>query len=110
MYLIFAAVRLTDGRVFQSSYDHKLYAIDARTGTKLWDFAAEQPFGAAVAVAPEGTVFATNHDGKLYALDAASGEKKWDYPLGGRLNRSPRMGPRCCAAPFIAPAFARRTD
>jgi outer membrane protein assembly factor BamB len=73
---------LADGKVYQASMDHKLYAVDANTGKKLWEFQA----GAPIAVQPSisnGTLYFGAFDSKFYAVDAATGAKKWEQPTSG---------------------------
>lgn len=67
---------VVDGRVFQSSLDHTLYALDAATGKELWRFQA----GASVASTPaiaDGVLYFGAFDGSFYAVDAVSGKEKW---------------------------------
>jgi len=67
---------IADGRVFQSSLDHTLYARDAATGKELWRFQA----GASVASTPaiqDGVLYFGAFDGYFHAVDAATGAEKW---------------------------------
>jgi eukaryotic-like serine/threonine-protein kinase len=53
--------------VYVGSGDNSLYAVDARTGNKLWSFAT----GAAIISSPavaNGVVYVGSYDGKLYAF------------------------------------------
>jgi len=71
---------VVDGRVYQSSLDHTLYALDAATGSELWRFKA----GASVASTPsiaDGVLYFGAFDGHFYAVDAATGQEKWKSPV-----------------------------
>ncbi|MFN8345975.1 MAG: PQQ-binding-like beta-propeller repeat protein [Spirosomataceae bacterium] len=66
-----------NGTVYIGSVDGNLYAVDALTGAKKWQFAT----GDAVLGTPtvvNGVVFFASWDKKLYALDAETGAKKWE--------------------------------
>jgi eukaryotic-like serine/threonine-protein kinase len=62
---------------FGTIKDKKLYAIDAITGVKKWDFLT----GGAIyssPIASNGIVYFGSSDYKLYALDATTGVNKWE--------------------------------
>ena len=71
---------VADGRVYQSSLDHSLYAVDAATGKELWTFAASASI-ASTPVIQNGVLFVGAFDGNFYALDAATGAVKWKSPV-----------------------------
>jgi len=72
--------------------DTRMYALDAKTGARVWDFAAYNPppknydIGAAATVSPPGNngikggalYFPTKY-GIMYALDLGTGKKLWAY-------------------------------
>ena len=76
---------LAGGRVYFGSWDHRVYALDARTGRLAWSFATGDRVKGGVALAGR-TVYAGSYDGQLYALDARSGRLRWTAG-GGRLGR-----------------------
>lgn len=60
-----------------------LYALNARTGTRLWSYALEVFTTASPAVA-DGVVYVGSiTDSNVYALDANTGTKLWSYAVGG---------------------------
>src|SRR3984885_9936082 len=68
--------------VYVGSFDRSLYAVDARTGAKVWSF----PTGGSVFSSPaaaDGLVYVGSGDGNMYALDARTGAKVWGFPAGG---------------------------
>jgi outer membrane protein assembly factor BamB len=62
-------------------FTHRTFAIDATTGSRLWEI----PFGGGYPSIPAvagGLVFVNVSDGNLYAFDAASGVERWRFPTG----------------------------
>ncbi len=70
---------LIDGdRVYVSSQDHSVYALNKADGSIVW----QQDLAAAVNAAPaiaDGTLYVGTFGNKLFALDAATGEQRWSY-------------------------------
>ncbi len=68
------------GRVFVSSTDGYLYAVNVTTGAKIWEFwigtDANSPSVA------HGKVFITSASGTAYAIDMYSGVEVWSKSLG----------------------------
>jgi len=67
---------VTNGRVYQASLDHNLYALDAATGALLWTFTT----GASLAAQPaiqDGTLFIGSFDQHVYAINADTGAQVW---------------------------------
>jgi outer membrane protein assembly factor BamB len=76
------------GLVYFGSGDGHYYAFDARSGTRLWTFAADSPkvtgafinwFEGNSAIGPDGTLFVPNDNFLTYALDRMTGTKRWDW-------------------------------
>ena len=67
---------LAGGRVYFGSWDHRVYALDGRTGRLEWSFATGDRVKGGVALAG-GAVYAGSYDGYLYALDAQGGRLRW---------------------------------
>jgi outer membrane protein assembly factor BamB len=74
---------LAGGRVYFGSWDHRVYALDRRTGQLEWSFSTGDRVKGGVALAGR-TVYAGSYDGYLYALNARSGRLRWTAG-GGRL-------------------------
>ncbi|WP_051382655.1 PQQ-dependent dehydrogenase, methanol/ethanol family [Bradyrhizobium sp. Tv2a-2] len=79
---------VVDGIMYQSGPWSIVYAIDARTGKKLWTFDPQvdrskgykgccDVVNRGVAIY-KGKVFVGAYDGRLIALDAATGQKVWE--------------------------------
>ncbi len=77
----------SNGKLYVSGTDRKLYALDATNGTKLWEFIADGPFEVNPLVV-DGVVYAGNHDGNMYAIDATTGQKLWNYNVGAQIFQS----------------------
>ena len=71
---------VSDGVVYLSSMDKKVYAIDAASGKSRWaqPFKADGAF-ASTPVVDGGTVYVGGLDNYMYALDASNGEMRWRY-------------------------------
>ena len=54
-------------RVFVAAYDGRLYALDRKTGEKMWSYEAGGRFDASPAVAA-GRLVIGNKDGTLYCF------------------------------------------
>ncbi|MBI4182269.1 MAG: PQQ-binding-like beta-propeller repeat protein, partial [Candidatus Aenigmarchaeota archaeon] len=73
---IVTAPAYADGIVYATSYDHKVYALDAATGQLQWAFATRDKVCAEPLVR-EGRVYVGSKDGSFYCLDARTGELRW---------------------------------
>lgn len=67
--------------LYIGSGDQHVYALNARSGDKLWEFATGDVVHATPAVV-DGVVYVGSWDRNLYALDAASGRERWRYTTG----------------------------
>jgi PQQ-dependent dehydrogenase (methanol/ethanol family) len=77
-----------DGRIFVTSPWSKVYAFDAKTGTRLWKYDPHVPGEFAVKLCCgivnrgvavwKGKVIWGTLDGRLIAVDASSGKKVWE--------------------------------
>ncbi|MFA0749242.1 outer membrane protein assembly factor BamB family protein, partial [Fervidibacter sp.] len=72
---------VADGKVFVTTHNGSVYALDAETGQPLWRFRAHGAFLHSPAYA-EGSVIAASADGCLYALDAETGQLRWFVFVG----------------------------
>jgi polyvinyl alcohol dehydrogenase (cytochrome) len=67
---------VVDGIVYFGSWDKKQYALDAKTGKKVWEFNVGSPSRTGAAYG-KGVIFFADVEGNLYALRANTGELKW---------------------------------
>lgn len=75
---------IANGKVFQPSLDHNLYALDTATGKLLWTFSAGASIASHPAIA-DGALYFGSFDQRMYAVDAETGAEIWRSPerLGG---------------------------
>ena len=75
----------SDGTVYVGSMDKKLYAINGKSGVKLWEFETEGYVGSSPAIGSDGTVYVGSNDKKLYAIKTDSkGLAKSPWPMRGQ--------------------------
>ena len=77
----------SDGTLYVGSYDNKLYAINGKSGVKLWEF--ETGFRGNVSSSPaigsDGTVYVGSFDKKVYAIKTdPKGLAKSPWPMRGQ--------------------------
>jgi eukaryotic-like serine/threonine-protein kinase len=72
---------VASGRLFFGSGDGNVYALDAASGRKLWQFQTGDVVHASPAVA-DGVVYVGSWDANFYALDAVSGKERWRFRTG----------------------------
>ncbi|MBV8783450.1 MAG: PQQ-like beta-propeller repeat protein [Gammaproteobacteria bacterium] len=77
------------GLVYFGSNDHKIYALDAKTGKERWQYATKGRVSSSPAFGL-GRVYVASYDGNLYALDAAHGTLAWKFATEGERRFSAR--------------------
>jgi len=83
---------IQEGKVYFGTSDHKVYALDTKTGKKLWDFKAGGQIKAPCCV-DEETVYAASWDNNLYALKNETGGKLWESKIWENREAYPREQP-----------------
>ena len=76
--------------VYVGSFDRNLYALDARTGARIWSF----PTGGSVFSSPAvagNVVYVGSDDHNVYALNARTGAKIWNFLTGSAVVSSPTV-------------------
>ncbi|MCD4699180.1 MAG: PQQ-binding-like beta-propeller repeat protein, partial [Phycisphaerae bacterium] len=79
-----SSVAVGGGRVFATSGDSNVYALNLLDGRKLWSFPTGGPVEAPPLLVDE-MVFVGSTDSHLYAIDAETGEEKWKYKTGAQI-------------------------
>ena len=75
----------SDGTVYVGSDDKKLYAINGKSGVKLWEFETGGFVNSSPAIGSDGTVYVGSNDHKLYAIKTDSkGLAKSPWPMRGQ--------------------------
>lgn len=85
---IISAPMVSMGKVYFSTSDGMVYALDAATGNKVWGFQAGDKIWSTPA-SDDDTVYITSFDNKLYALNGENGEMKWEFNAQGALASTP---------------------
>jgi outer membrane protein assembly factor BamB len=80
----------SDGTVYVGSQDGKLYAINGKSGVKLWEFKTTHVVDSSPAIGSDGTVYVGA--GVLYAINGKSGVKLWEFVTGSAVSSSPAIG------------------
>ena len=69
---------IVNGMVYIGSRDGKIYALNATTGEKQWEYQTGNWVDSSPVVV-DNVVYAGSNDGNVYALDAGTGRKIWSY-------------------------------
>lgn len=67
---------LRNGTLYVGSWDHKVHALDAKTGRQKWTFEADDEVNTSAAYW-KGTIYIGSDAGTLYALNAGTGKLVW---------------------------------
>jgi len=81
---------VADGVLYVGSYDHNLYALDAKSGQFMWKFPTEDAISSSPRVW-QGLVFIGSDDNLVYAIYRDSGSIAWSKPTRGRVISSPTV-------------------
>jgi outer membrane protein assembly factor BamB len=68
--------------LYVGSADHKMYALDAASGTLKWAFETQGRISSSAAIA-DGIVYFESYDSYLYAVAADSGRLLWKFKTAG---------------------------
>lgn len=78
------------GVVFVGSYDHHLYAFNAKTGNLNWKYAADAGIVSRPAVTGDVVCFGSE-DHRLHVISARTGAIQWTYFTRGPIRSSPSI-------------------
>ena len=81
---IIATPVVADGRVFIGSLDGTFYALDLKSGEKIWEYKVELAVEGSAAVHGNTVAFGSG-DCYVYALTADKGEFKWKKETGAEV-------------------------
>jgi outer membrane protein assembly factor BamB len=85
-----SAPAIVNGVVYFGDYDGHVYALDARTGAKLWSFATGDTVFSSPAVV-NGVVYVGSQNQNVYALNSTTGAKLWSFAAGGPVYTDPAV-------------------
>ena len=72
------------------AYNNNVYALDAVTGAKIWNYTTGGGIFSAPAIVGN-VLYVSCLDNKTYALNAQTGGFLWSYQTGGNLYSSPAV-------------------
>ena len=81
----------TDGTLYATSWDGHLYALDHRTGNRIWQFQTGAPIADSAAIGFDGTIYIGSWDYHVYAI-SPDGRRKWAFHTDGIAGSSPVIG------------------
>jgi len=95
MIHMYSSPAVADGRLFIGEGMHgnfacQLYALDAKTGRKLWQFFVPSHIESSPTVA-DGVAYFGGGDEGLFAVDAATGLRKWNFHDSLHIDSSPAV-------------------
>lgn len=70
------------GRVYAGSTNHRIYALDAETGSIVWSTMTGGPITTAGPTLANGVLFVGSEDNDLYALNSDTGSVLWSATVG----------------------------
>ncbi|MDP6495589.1 MAG: PQQ-binding-like beta-propeller repeat protein, partial [Dehalococcoidia bacterium] len=70
------------GRVYLTTHDNRVVALDGATGDLIWEYATVAPVDSSPAVAG-GMVYFGERNKRVIALDVDTGELRWEYVTEG---------------------------
>ena len=82
--------------IYFGSNDNKLHAVNARTGTRKWEFETEDWLTSSPAIGANGTVYFGSWDGVFYAVHGSAGPADSAWPMFGQ--NAQRTGREVAAA------------
>lgn len=83
-----ASPTIHEGVLYIGSYDHCLYALNAKTGQLIWKYGTQAGICATACVAGEKVLFGSE-DMLLYGVSQQGGRIIWSCPTDGRIRSSP---------------------
>ena len=86
----FASFATPNGIVYIGSDDHNVYALNANTGAKIWNYTTGDVVESSPTIA-NGIVYVGSWDHNVYALNGSTGTKVWGYETGDAVWSSPTV-------------------
>lgn len=92
----YSSAAIANGIVVSCSRDKKVYALDAKTGKELWNFATEGQVDASPVIVGERVyIGCLSNEGEFYVLDLKTGKKLQQIDLDSAVTGSAAVGPDC---------------
>jgi hypothetical protein len=81
-----------DGTIYTSDNDHNLFAIDGRTGDKLWGASLAGHLDHPPVFDTDGMLFTGDRGGLVAAFEGKSGKPRWSVRAEGQIDHAPVVG------------------
>lgn len=81
--MVFSSPAIFEGKVFFGGSDHYFYALDLKTGERIWRFYTDKSFIWSSPGVAYNSVYFGGGDGSFYCLTANTGELVWKYTHTG---------------------------
>ena len=78
---------LRGGRLYFGSWDHNVYAVNAKNGKRVWSFQGDEQVNTGAAYWKR-TVYIASDGGTLYALNARTGKLRWSAQSASKFGGS----------------------
>ncbi|MGD0977623.1 MAG: PQQ-binding-like beta-propeller repeat protein [Candidatus Bathyarchaeia archaeon] len=89
---LYSSPAVADGTVYACPEGAKVYAIDAFTGTLIWNYTTTGNLvGSSSPAVVDGKVYVGSWLGIVYALNATTGTQVWNFTTGGDVESSPAV-------------------
>jgi outer membrane protein assembly factor BamB len=85
---IVAGIAVEGDRVYTASSDGRVYALNANSLDRVWNFATGDKIWSTPAVV-DGIVYAGSFDKKVYAINADNGQERWSFATEGAVVATP---------------------
>jgi outer membrane protein assembly factor BamB len=82
---------VVDGVIYVGCGDNNVYALNATTGRKVWNYTTGNCVQWSSPAVVGGVVYVGSTDNNVYALNATMGTKVWDFTTGGAVWSSPAV-------------------
>jgi outer membrane protein assembly factor BamB len=83
---------IDETNVYFGSMDHKVYALNMKTGKLVWSSQLDGSILGAITLGPDGLLYAGTLGDSVYALDASSGKTVWKQSFSSRIWSAPALG------------------
>lgn len=87
---VISSPSVVDDRIYVGSDDHKVYCINAITGTHIWNYTTDYTITSSPAIV-DGRVYVGSDDNNIYCLNETTGVKLWNYTTGNDVESSPAV-------------------
>jgi hypothetical protein len=82
---------VVDDRVYIGSADGNVYCINAKDGTKIWNYSTGNPYVFSSPAVVGHRVYVGSLNGTFYCLNTTNGAKIWSYDTGGSTHSPPAV-------------------